>query len=173
LGDADLTNAVAGKPEAKIKLPDLTVNFSRGPFAHIPPIMAIPPVRNITIELLHPQGEMKKFYPSINEALSAATPDQRGTRQVGVLETDEMGVVAASVAANSSRSPAHDGRDRLVVMIGNVTTHRIRKRRTRPSRWLVGGCQQELELAQPCRPRNEAYGAGVQGHIRKAVQAAR
>lgn len=72
MGDADLTNAVAGKPEAKIKLPDLTVNFSRRPFAHIAANNGDTTFRNITIELLYPQGEMKKFYPSINEALSAA-----------------------------------------------------------------------------------------------------
>jgi hypothetical protein len=119
-GDADLTNAVAGKPEAKLKLPNLTVNFSRGPFAHIAANNGDTAFRNITIELLHPQGEMKKYYPTISEALAAGTPDAKGVRQVGVLETDEMRVVAAGLAGGSVWSPAHDGRDRLVVIMDKI-----------------------------------------------------
>ena len=76
--------------------------------------------RNITIELLRPQGEMKKFYRTINDALSAGRPDEKGIRQVSLLETDEMRGVAAGIAASSSWSPAHDGRDRLVIMIDKI-----------------------------------------------------
>src|SRR5512140_2019531 len=72
LGDAEFTNAVAGKPEVKLKQPDLAVNFSPGPFAHVASNNAETPFRNITIELLHPQGEVKKFYPSIRAALAVA-----------------------------------------------------------------------------------------------------
>jgi hypothetical protein len=77
-------------------------------------------VRNITIELLRPQGEMKKFYPTINAALSAGTPDEKGIRQVSLLETDDMRVVAAAIADSSSWSPAHGSCDRLVIMIDNI-----------------------------------------------------
>jgi hypothetical protein len=119
-GDADLTNSVAGKPEAKLQLPDLTVNFSRGPFAHIAANNGGTAFRNITIELLHPQGEMKKYYPSISEALKSGAPDATGIRQVGVLETDEMRVMATSIPAESKWSPAQDGRDRLVIMLDKI-----------------------------------------------------
>jgi hypothetical protein len=119
-GNADITNAVAGKPEAKVKPPDSTVIFSRAPFAHMIANNGDTVFRNITIELLRPQGEMKKFYPSINEALATGTPDQKGIREVGVLETEEVRVVAAGIAVNSTWSPAHDGRDRLVIMIDKI-----------------------------------------------------
>ena len=71
-GDDDITNAVAGKPEVKLKQPDLSVNFSPGPFAHVATNNGETPFRNITIELLHRQGEVKKFYPSIRAALDTA-----------------------------------------------------------------------------------------------------
>jgi hypothetical protein len=119
LGDADLTDTVAGKPEVKGKVPDLTVGFSPG-HAHIAANNGGTAFRNITIELLHPQGELKKFYPTINEALSVGTPDEKGIRQVSVLGTDEMRVVAAGIAASSSWSPADDGRDRLVIIIDKI-----------------------------------------------------
>jgi hypothetical protein len=119
-GDADLTNRVAGKPEAKLQVPDLTVNFSRGPFAHIAANNGDAAFRNITIELLHPQGEAKKSYPTIVEALKAGAPDANGIRQASLLETDEMRVVGASVPAKSKWSPAHDGRDRLVILLDRI-----------------------------------------------------
>jgi hypothetical protein len=119
-GDTDITNAVAGKPEAKLTPPDLSVFFSRAPFAHIATNNSDTPFRNITIELLRPQGEMKKSYSSINEALSAGTPDQKGIRQVGVLESEEMRGVATGIAAKSTFAPPHDGRDRLVVMLDRI-----------------------------------------------------
>lgn len=131
-GDADLTNSVAGKPEAKLKLPDLTVNFSRGPFAHIAANNGDTAFRNITVELLRKQGEMKKSYPTISEALSAGTPDAKGIRQVGVLETEEMRVVAAGVAAKTSWSPAHDGRDRLVIVIDKINDTSAGKEKNSP-----------------------------------------
>jgi hypothetical protein len=119
-GDADLTNAVAGKPEARLNLPDTTVSFSRGPFAHIAVNNGNRPFRNITVELLHRQGELQKYYRTVKEALAAGTPDSAGIRQVGVLETDEMRVVAAGVAGGMSWSPAQDGRDRLVIMVDEI-----------------------------------------------------
>jgi len=131
-GDADLTGTETGEPEGKAKLPDLTVNFSPGPVAHIAANNGDTAFRNITIELLRPQGEMKKFYPTINKALSASTPDEEGIRQVSLLETDEMRVVAAGIAVNSSWSPVHDGRDRLVIMIDKIHDTSGAKERNSP-----------------------------------------
>jgi hypothetical protein len=56
LGPADFTNAVAGKPEAHAVLVDGQVGYSRGGFAHIARTAAVP-FNNVTIELLHPQGD--------------------------------------------------------------------------------------------------------------------
>ena len=39
--------------------------------------------------------------PPVREALSDGTPDKKGIRQVSLLETDEMRVVAEGIAASS------------------------------------------------------------------------
>jgi hypothetical protein len=57
LGPADVINAVAGKPEARLVMTDGQVGYSRGGFAHIARTDAGSPFDNVTIELLHPQGE--------------------------------------------------------------------------------------------------------------------
>jgi len=57
LGPADFTNAVAGKPEVEAKLADGQLGYSRGGFAHIARTDHGLPFNNVTIELLHPQGE--------------------------------------------------------------------------------------------------------------------
>ena len=86
LGDCDLINAVAGKPEASLKLSDTAVNFSRGMFSHIATNNGDTPFRNITIELERPQGEVNKVFASINQALASGDPDSAG--MVGVLESE-------------------------------------------------------------------------------------
>jgi hypothetical protein len=57
LGPADVVNAVQGKPEARIVMADGQVGYSRGGFAHIARTDAGSPFNNVTIELLHPQGD--------------------------------------------------------------------------------------------------------------------
>ncbi len=59
LGPADVINAVAGKPEARIVMTDGQVGYSRGGFAHIARTDAGSSFNNVTIELLKPQGEPK------------------------------------------------------------------------------------------------------------------
>ena len=118
LGDCDLTNAVASKPEARLQLADTTVNFSRGMFSHSTTNNGDTPLREITIELEHAQGEINQSFPSINQALASGDPDSAG--MVGVLESEEMRLTATGVAPGSSWSPAHDERDRLVVMIDKI-----------------------------------------------------
>lgn len=119
-GDADFTNAVAGKQEARVKQPDLSVNLSRGPFAHIATNNADTPFRNITIELLRPQGEVKKFYPSINEALFGGPNGERDLGVATVLETEEVRVLAVGVRPKSKWSLPADGRPRLVVITNRM-----------------------------------------------------
>jgi quercetin dioxygenase-like cupin family protein len=57
LGDSEVVNAVLGKPEAHLSLKDGETHFTRGGFAHIARNLSDTPFRNITIELLHSQGE--------------------------------------------------------------------------------------------------------------------
>ncbi len=57
LGPADVVNAVAGKPEARIVMADGQLGYSPGHFAHIARNESGAPFNNVTIELLKPQGE--------------------------------------------------------------------------------------------------------------------
>jgi len=119
-GDADLTNAVAGQKPTKLSLSDLGIHFAREPYAHIIANKDKLPFRNITVELLQTQGELKNFSSSINEALDTAPPDGWGIRQGRVLETDQVQVVAVAVPSSTAWSPPHDGHDRLVVMLDKI-----------------------------------------------------
>lgn len=57
LGPADVVNAVADKPQARLVMADGQVGYSGGGFAHIARTDAGIPFNNVTIELLKPQGE--------------------------------------------------------------------------------------------------------------------
>jgi hypothetical protein len=119
-GDADLTNTVAGKKPTKLDLSDLGIDFGREPYAHIIANNGKFRFRNITVELLQTQGQVKNFYSSINDALDAALPDGGGIRQGHVLETDEVQVMAVAVPSSTAWSPPRDGHDRLVVMLDRI-----------------------------------------------------
>ncbi len=119
-GDDEITNAVAGKPEVSLKQPDLSVNFSPGPFAHIARNNADTPFRNITIELLHPQGEVKKFYPTLVAALPGTPRDEGNPQPVTVLETQEVRVQAVGVAAKSKWVAPVDRHSRLIVITDKI-----------------------------------------------------
>jgi hypothetical protein len=117
-GNADITNAAEGKPEVKAHLADTTVNFARGPFAHVARNEGDITFRNITIQLLLPQGELKTYYPTIAAALDAAgkgSDDKnirrlKGATEVAMLETNATRGLAVSVqpgAAWNSSNPHH------------------------------------------------------------------
>lgn len=57
LGPAEVVNAILNKPEIHLQLRDGEAHFTRGGFAHVARNLADTPFRNVTIELLHPQGE--------------------------------------------------------------------------------------------------------------------
>jgi quercetin dioxygenase-like cupin family protein len=61
LGATEVINAVLGKPEVKLALRDGEVRFTRGGFAHVARNLGDKPFRNVTIELLRPQGEPKNL----------------------------------------------------------------------------------------------------------------
>ena len=56
LGASDLRNEVVGRVPAELKLEDGEVHFSKGGFAHKIINLSDQPFRNVTIELLRPQG---------------------------------------------------------------------------------------------------------------------
>jgi hypothetical protein len=105
LGPADFSNELAGKPAARVKMVDGQVGYSRGGFAHLVRTDAGEPFNNITVELLHAQGEPRnlcdKIVPSDLGAcdLGADQPNAPiGTRPL--LETDEIRVEAITVRRN-------------------------------------------------------------------------
>jgi quercetin dioxygenase-like cupin family protein len=59
LGPADVVSAVRDKPEVHLQLKDGETHFTRGGFAHVARNLSDAPFRNITIELLKPQGAVR------------------------------------------------------------------------------------------------------------------
>lgn len=57
LGPSDVMNAPLNKPEVHLQLKDGETHFTRGGFAHVARNLGDTPFRNVTIELLKPQGE--------------------------------------------------------------------------------------------------------------------
>jgi hypothetical protein len=76
LGPADVINAVQGKPEARIVMTDGQVGYSRGGFAHIARTDAGSSFDNVTIELLHPQGEPRNLCAQIIPGAASAGCDK-------------------------------------------------------------------------------------------------
>lgn len=75
LGPADVINAVAGKPEARLVMADGQVGYSPGHFAHIARTDSGLVFNNVTIELLHPQGEAHNECGSVIPGQGAAICD--------------------------------------------------------------------------------------------------
>jgi hypothetical protein len=59
IGKAEFTNAVEGKADTRVKMTDGQLGYSRGGFSHVIRTESDTPFYNLTIELLHPQGEMR------------------------------------------------------------------------------------------------------------------
>jgi hypothetical protein len=124
-GETDITNAVEGKPELKAHLADTTVNFAKGPFAHVARVDGNNIFRNITVQLLQPQGELKTYFPSVAAALDAADKDpnniharrMRGATEVAILETNATRALAVSVKPGAAWTAANSQHTFLVVWV--------------------------------------------------------
>jgi hypothetical protein len=66
IGPADVTNAVLGKPDVHLVLKDGETHFTRGGFAHVARNLSDQPFRNVTIELLHPQGQPRNLCEKVD-----------------------------------------------------------------------------------------------------------
>lgn len=106
LGPGDFANAVAGKPEARVKTTDGQVAYSRGGFAHLVRADAGIPFNNVTVELLHPQGEPRNLCDKIIPG-DAGTCDLTGDAANAAIatrplfETDEIRVYTVTVRKGS------------------------------------------------------------------------
>jgi hypothetical protein len=133
-GDADITNAVEGKTPVKAHLANTTVNFAKGPFAHVARNDGDTTFRNITIQLLQPQGELKTYFPSVAAGLDAAnngTADKnirlmKGATEVVLLETDAMRALAINLVPGAGW-PAPDARHTFLVVWLNQWREHLQK----------------------------------------------
>jgi quercetin dioxygenase-like cupin family protein len=107
LGPSDVVNAIVNKPEIHLQLKDGETHFTRGGFAHVARNLADTPFRNITIELLKPQGEAHNLCERIVDApLGTCIQLPQGKPPVSFaatpwLETDRVRLVSTSLAAKA------------------------------------------------------------------------
>ena len=109
VGPADVINAVLNKPEAHLVLKDGETHFSRGGFAHVARNLSGAPFRNVTIELLKPQGEPQNLCAQIVSTAAAGKCDKSSestTRERGFsvepqLETGEANLDLVSFGPGS------------------------------------------------------------------------
>ncbi len=123
LGPADVVNAVAGKPEARLVMTDGQVGYSRGGFAHIARTDAGIPFNNVTIELLKPQGEPRNTCAEVVPGASEYHCDSSATRRGRFLDTvpqfatDEIGVDMTRVSHESHETTITPSVGTLLVLV--------------------------------------------------------
>lgn len=88
IGDAQVTSAIPGRPEVHLKLSDGEARFSRGGFAHVARNDADVPFRNVTIELLRPQGELRNLCLQVIANEPAACPGTQEKSAPSATHTD-------------------------------------------------------------------------------------
>jgi hypothetical protein len=125
LGPADVINAVAGKPEAHLVMADGQVGYSRGGFAHIARNESDAPFNNVTIELLHPQGEPRNLCEKIidgplancSQATSnpAAKALSKHFQDRRLFETDDILTESVALTTKFAEAPAGARRARLLI----------------------------------------------------------
>ena len=120
LGECDLTDAVVGKLETRVRSADTdtAVSLNRGMFSHKITNHADTPFRSIDVELQRAQGEINRVSHLVNQELLDGNADSAG--MVTLAESEEVRLAATGVAPGASWSPARDERDRLVVMIDKI-----------------------------------------------------
>ena len=94
LGPSDVVNAILDKPEIHLQLKDGETHFTRGGFAHVARNLADTPFRNVTIELLHPQEDVRNLCERIVEGeLGDCNPsDNKWTSGKPYFRSAEMAV---------------------------------------------------------------------------------
>jgi hypothetical protein len=131
LGSADVINAVEGKPQVKLHLPNGAVNFAKGPFAHIARNDGDFPFLNVTIELLQRQGDQTAHGFATMDETFDTIPAPGGktefkTATAEILETQATKGWVVWVAPDFSWSAPHDGKSRLIVLVDKI---RIKSRK--------------------------------------------
>jgi len=87
LGPADVINAVQGKPEAHLVMADGQLGYSPGHFAHIARNDSNLDFNNVTIELLHPQGEPRNLCAQVAVGASVGPCQETVAKEVAGMTT--------------------------------------------------------------------------------------
>jgi hypothetical protein len=134
LGPAEVINAVAGKPEARIHMTDGQIGYSRGGFAHIARTAAGSSFDYLIIELLKPQGEPRNLCEKIVDGplndcessgannLPSDSPPRAPVRSPAMkrlFETNEVLVQSFSMALRQDGSESGSQPARLLVVENN------------------------------------------------------
>ena len=82
LGPSEVINAILNKPEIHLQLKDGETHFTRGGFAHVARNLADTPFRNITIELLKPQNNLRNVCAEV----AFGAPFESCSRSAGLRE---------------------------------------------------------------------------------------
>ena len=135
LGPADIINAVVGKPELHQVFQDGETHYSLGHFAHLVRTDSGIPFRNITIELVRPQGTLKNLCKDVlpgeplncperqsavdNSKSKKARPEVTAD-DVPYFETDEIRVDLHRVSSGDDYVDAAAKVDALLVALTNA-----------------------------------------------------
>jgi quercetin dioxygenase-like cupin family protein len=164
LGDAEITNAVAGRPEVRVKFKDGEVHFSRGGFVHVVRNESDEPFRNVTIELLQPQGEAHNLCEQVvaGQALACTPTSEPGGIGAShtdrpLFDTDETRVILTEVAP-SGRVRIRDHRwEELIVAVDDAQMNEPGGHSTelRPGDilWIARGASREIVNGGKSRAR--------------------
>jgi hypothetical protein len=130
LGPADVINAVQGKPEARLVMADGQLGYSPGHFAHIARNDSDSPFNNVTIELLHSQGEPRNICTKV---IDGPVKDCSGPpinrvpnfldKGLPLFETGEVFVNEVNVPRGSNHLEMSGGPDALLVVLANPGLH--------------------------------------------------
>ncbi len=69
---------------------------------------------------LQEERELKHFHAPGNGAVAPSAPDKNGIPENTIFENEEMRISTVTLPGGTEWSPPHDGRDRLVVRLGEI-----------------------------------------------------
>ena len=139
IGAADFVNAVTGKPETHATLTDGQISYSKGGFSHLVRTETDTPFRNLTIELLRPQG----------------TARNRCTNVIADSPIDCPQTTSSALAAGTTLAFETD---EIALQSGEVSSiFRIFGADTAPGRVLAVLDQSELNVETPGQPAKKLH----------------
>jgi hypothetical protein len=129
LGATEVENDVVGKPAVRLSLEDGQVTYSPGGFAHAVRTDAGMVFRNVTVELVKPQGTAKNLCKQIvpgplacpqESAKDKKAAADAGDDEVAYFETDEMRVDLIKVSSGHDYVEAMPRRNAVLVALTNA-----------------------------------------------------